>query len=92
VYGGGSNSKVKENKMSDDFRRATRSLVDIGKELAFIAKCLDDIQTSHSVTTVDAMWSARQARSAATRMANNFQYLGYTLENIADKEADNATQ
>ena len=77
--------------MSDDFRRATRSLVDIGKELAFIAKCLDDIQTSHSVTTMDAMWSARHARSAATRMANHFQYLGYTLANIADKEEDNGS-
>ena len=74
--------------MSNDFRRATRSLVDIGKELAFIAKCLEDIQTPHNVTTVDAMWSARQARSAATRMANNFQYLGYTLKNIAEQEAE----
>ena len=74
--------------MSNDFRRATRSLVDIGKELAFIAKCLEDIQTPHSVTTVDAMWSARQARSAATRMARGFQYVSYILAGIAEQEAE----
>jgi hypothetical protein len=88
VYGGGPNSKVKENKMSENFRRAARSLVDIGKELAFISKCLEDIRTPHNVSTYDAMWSARHARSAATRMARNFQGVAYILAGIAEQEAE----
>jgi hypothetical protein len=86
LYDGGSNNRVRYNKMSDDFRRATRSLVDIGKELAFIAKCLEDIQLPHNATAATACQSAREARSAAMRMSRHFGYVAYILTGVDDQE------
>ncbi len=74
--------------MSDDFRRATRSLVDIGKELAFIAKCLEDIQMPHNATAATACQSAREARSAAMRMSRHFGYVAYILTGVVEQETE----
>jgi hypothetical protein len=74
--------------MSENFRRATRNLVEIGKELAFISKCLEDIQMPHNVTAATAHQSAREARTAAVRLSREFQYVAYILAGIAEQEAE----
>jgi hypothetical protein len=74
--------------MSENFRRATRSLVEIGKELAFISKCLEDIQMPHNVTAATATLSAREARTAAMRMSRQFGFVAYVLTGIAEQEAE----
>ena len=72
--------------MDENFRRATRDLVEIGKELSFISKCLGDIQMPHSVSAATAMCSAREARSAATRLARHFGFVAYILAGLTDQE------
>jgi hypothetical protein len=74
--------------MSENFRRATRSLVEIGKELAFISKCIEDIQLPHNATAATATIRAREARTAAMRMSRQFGYVAYILMGLDEQETE----
>lgn len=68
------------------FRMAVPPLVDIGRQLLIIEQKLRLLQAHGAADTYDARRAAKEAQSAASRLARDFKKIVYVLERMEDAE------